>query len=192
MPFCLISPAYRRRSLASAGGVRDPHDPSLLIDPEGRIWRTMRYGKRCEPYRAESPRGAGDGSLMVHRGKGGGVSAHWLVYQVLIGPVPQGSRVGHRNGNRADNHPENLVLGSASKLSFAAARAIRRRRAAGESQAALGRAFGVSQPTIWAIVTGRTWKDARPVATGVRVDNRTGQLSTLGRRGPRRRHGRVK
>jgi transcriptional regulator with XRE-family HTH domain len=38
-------------------------------------------------------------------------------------------------------------------------RAIRRRAAAGESQAALARAFGVEPGTVWRIVHRVTWRD---------------------------------
>lgn len=142
--------------------VRDARDSSLLIDAQGRLWRTSRYGYRCPPYRAESPRGRGDRSLMVHRrGHGGGVAAHSIVYAARVGPVPRGQRVDHLNGDRADNRPSNLTLVPATKLSAGNAAAIRRRYAEGETQTALARAFGVSQPTISAIVTRRIWKGPR-------------------------------
>jgi DNA invertase Pin-like site-specific DNA recombinase len=47
-----------------------------------------------------------------------------------------------------------------AKLTPEAAAEIRQRYAAGESQAALGRAFGITQRAVWQVVHRLTWADA--------------------------------
>ncbi|HEX4609368.1 MAG TPA: NUMOD4 domain-containing protein [Urbifossiella sp.] len=57
--------------------------------------------------------------------------------------------------------PEHAASGEAhasAKLTWESATEIRRRCAAGEPQYVVGRAFGVRQSTVWAIVAGKTWK----------------------------------
>lgn len=46
-----------------------------------------------------------------------------------------------------------------SKLTWELVREIRRLRAAGWEQISLAKHFGVSQATIWQIVSGKTWKE---------------------------------
>ena len=46
---------------------------------------------------------------------------------------------------------------AAAKLTTEIAADIRSRHAAGESQSALGRRFGVSQRAVWQVVHGLTW-----------------------------------
>lgn len=46
-----------------------------------------------------------------------------------------------------------------SKLTIEKAREIRSRRAAGESARALMAAFGIAEPTVYAVLSGRIWVD---------------------------------
>jgi transposase-like protein len=64
----------------------------------------------------------------------------------------------HRAGVPRDA-PQSRGGGTGAKLTPARVRAIRRRAAAGESQAALARAFGVEPGTVWRIVHRVTWRD---------------------------------
>jgi len=82
----------------------------LAVDAEGRVWRLRRFGRPCAPYRAESPRA--DGYLAAPLSLAGRrvrVLAHRLVFEARVGRIPGGWVVRHRNGQRADNRPENLV-----------------------------------------------------------------------------------
>lgn len=63
------------------------------------------------------------------------------------------------------------VLHRAAKLDRDKVREIRERHSKGESQCSLGRAFGVSQPTISLIVHGSTWKETAVELTAKKEDS---------------------
>ncbi len=95
------SRSYERAALAAG---------DVAVDAEGQVYRVRRYGRPCAPYRAERPNL--DGYLVVPLALGGRrvrLLAHRLVYEARVGPIPEGHLVRQRNGNRADNRPENLV-----------------------------------------------------------------------------------
>jgi len=98
--------AHERAALPLVGSVLD-------VDPAGRVWKLRRYDQPCKPYPAEST--TSDGYLAVPLVLPGGryvtILAHRLVYEVRCGGIPDGKRVRHRNDDRADNRPENLVAG---------------------------------------------------------------------------------
>jgi hypothetical protein len=75
----------------------------LRIDEEGRVWR--RDGSRAEKPGSKGyliVRASIDGEGRVH------ALAQRLVYRVLVGPIPPGRMVNHKNRQRADNRPGNL------------------------------------------------------------------------------------
>ena len=104
-------------------------------------------------------------------------SAHRLVYEAFCGPIPDGMQINHKNGDKADNHLENLELMTAQentqhayrvlgvplplarlpyvplKITNQEADDIRRRYAAGGiSQTALANEYGISQISVSRIV----------------------------------------
>lgn len=87
----------------------------VRVDAEGRVWRLMRRWRPCAPYRAEC--GRSHGYLMVPLSLPGPagravrvrILAHRLVYAARVGPLAPGVLVRHRNRDRADNRPENLL-----------------------------------------------------------------------------------
>lgn len=111
-----------------------------------------------------------------------GVRAQRLVHQLVlgafVGPPEPDQEIRHLNGDRADNRRENLAWGTSSeneadkvlhgtssrgsgnaaaKLEEEQVREIRRRNASGESQRALAREFGINQPQVSRICTGKRW-----------------------------------
>lgn len=112
------------------------------------------------------------------------VAAHRLIWQTLVGPIPDGLVINHKNGVRLDNRLENLevvtpsenqlhafrVLGrihpdtsvhgernGSAKLDAEKVREIRRLRASGMYQYVIAEKFGVTQRAIAQIEHGLTW-----------------------------------
>lgn len=104
--------------------------------------------------------------------------AHRVAHELAIGPIPDGLDVLHRCDNPPCVRPDHLLAGTrldnmrdaqakgrlavgerngAAKLTTAIAADIRARHEAGESQARLGRRYGVSQRAVWQVVRGLTW-----------------------------------
>lgn len=149
----------------------------IQIDEQGRCWRSFPW------RRAEARRG---GYLQLRYGSGprkGVAQAHRIVYRVLVGEIPAGMTINHRNGDKADNHPDNLepatyaeqirhgreVLGvrfgarpgadnHMAKLNPRQVKAIRRRRSAGETLQSIADDFGVVMQHVWKIVQREKWR----------------------------------
>lgn len=80
----------------------------LRIDSDGKIWRGKR---RAEMWRS-------DGSLIfaMVSGKWVRTMARRLVWRYFNGPIPRGARIGPRDGNIWNQHPDNLeILRSAER-----------------------------------------------------------------------------
>lgn len=96
------------------------------VDESGRIWRLQKRGwlistkkaglRKCERVRAENMTGLGylQVRLMVNLVRAN-AGAHRIVYRALIGPIPEGMWVNHKNGIKDDNRPSNLELATPSQ-----------------------------------------------------------------------------
>ncbi len=88
----------------------------LQIDDNGQIWRLLIWGgMRFRRWRSITPRRAenvgGKGYLRVSLARPGGlaiVMAHNLVYEIRVGPIPDGLEINHKNLIKTDNRPDNL------------------------------------------------------------------------------------
>jgi hypothetical protein len=87
----------------------------LSVESDGTIWRCaiMVRGawRQCKPRRAENP--GGKGYLRVSLCIPGTrqlaiVMAHCLVYELKVGPIPDGLQINHKNLIKTDNRPDNL------------------------------------------------------------------------------------
>lgn len=141
--------------------------------------------KRGRKSKGKTARGYGTVGLGTENGRRRYMSAHRFAYEQKHGPIPQGKWVLHRCDNPACINPDHLFLGTAKDNALDAWRKgrlpkppspigannpkaaltdgqvleIRRKYALGGIfQRQLAKEFGVAQPTIAAIVVGRTWK----------------------------------
>lgn len=98
------------------------------------------------------------------------VSAHRVVYEALIGPIPEDMDLDHLCKNRKCVNPEhlepvtravNLRRGRMTKLTEEKVREIKRAILEGFSHQVLAVRYHVSTKTIWQIHYGRAWKDVK-------------------------------
>ncbi len=166
----------------------------LEIDRQGRIWRVAKRGwdrwnqhvrlNKCNRVRAEHRTPLGYLQIRVMIGKVRTyVGAHRLVYRCLVGPIPEGLTINHKNGIKDDNRPRNFELATASqqvrhaldilgvgrvlhqqgeqntnsKLSNEQVTEIRRRRAMGEQLVPIAVDFGVGYKAISKICRNQRW-----------------------------------
>jgi DNA-binding XRE family transcriptional regulator len=146
------------------------------IDSQGRIWN-KKTGRRAEHV---VPHGYLQVRKMM-RGKRLCVGAHRLVWRYFKGPIPPGLTINHRNGEKADNRPENLELATYSEQAVHAHRvlgkgqqwgqanpmakltndqvvAIRNLYAGGKlRQHEIATKFGITIQTVSAIVRGKVY-----------------------------------
>lgn len=108
---------------------------------------------------------------------------HHLVLLAFVGPRPLGLVALHADDDRLNNRASNLSWGTqkqnmadadrngrllrgedhaSAKITQQQMQAIRERCAAGERQADVGACYGLTQPAVSMIVTGRNWRDAAP------------------------------
>ncbi len=159
-----------------------PGCPGYFAGSDGTIWSAMPgQGGRYESMHQLRPCRDKGGYLRVSlRGfkQRRGYFVHTLVALAFNGLRPDGMVSRHRNGNKDDNRPENIVYGThaeniadrhahgktvrgershLSKLSESQALEILRRLRDGEGQASLAREFGIGVSAVWGLKTGRTW-----------------------------------
>lgn len=139
-------------SVSSAGSVRS--------NRTGKLLAPMMVGEVGNKY--------GKVALCVD-GRQYGRMVHHLVAEAFIGQRPKGKLVLHRNGVRTDCRSRNLYYGThlqnahdarrhnnaKHKLSLKDREIIRRRRANGETGAALAAEFGISEQYVCDIHKGR-------------------------------------
>ena len=162
------------------------------VSNKGRVKRLKgtsgtRPGRICKPAYL---RGYARYRLCVNGEHPRMFNAHRLVYEVFVGPIPEGMQINHKNGVKNDNRVQNLevvtasenkvhaheVLGLAypepygspgeknprAKLNWEKVREIRRRYAAGgTSQQALADEFGIDQTNISRLLREDTWVEPR-------------------------------
>lgn len=153
------------------------------VSDQGRV-RRSEPGQGAQSGRVLVPEERHGGYLRVvlHRnGSPQGFLVHHLVLEAFVGPRPEGMECNHRDGDKADNRPENLEWvtrtdnirhaeenglradrrghrNGNSKLNPVAVKVIRHfLKKPGYTKARIARAYGVSRQTISDIAAGRTW-----------------------------------
>lgn len=107
------------------------------------------------------------------------IAVHHLVLEAFVGPMPDGMLVCHKDGDPNNNALTNLrydtpsgvyadqlergtrgwgSAASGAKLNEKAVSEIRRAYADGEAQPSIAKRYGVRQPTISNVVTGKRWQ----------------------------------
>ena len=143
-----------------------------------------RHAKRFIPGGPINPSPVGAGYLRAILGRGVGRYIHHMVLESFVGPRPDGCEACHNDGDKTNNHIDNLrwdtkqnnerdkdrhgtrvrfsgVFGERSgmaKLTNDKVREIRRRLLAGESQQSIGTIVGVCQSAVSSIKLNKTWK----------------------------------
>lgn len=161
----------------------------VRVDDDGSVWRIgtreQRKAHNIGSIRSVEPRRCDYIGKIGYRFfgiDGRNVLAHRAVWIALRGPIPDGLTINHKDGNRANNHPDNLeaithhrnvlharqVLqrpvphgskASKSKVTEEQAREIRRRLALGERTRALAAEFGIGSGAISKIGLGKTYRN---------------------------------
>jgi hypothetical protein len=147
-----------------------PSVPGLFLTRDGRVFRELAGYTDTNGYRCIHVQSGTGKNQIIRR--------HTLIAETFVGPRPHGQGVRHRDGNPANDLPTNLEWGTQAentadtvrhgrstrgernaraKLTEAEARAIKQRRAAGESGKSLATEFNTSQATICDIQARRTW-----------------------------------
>ena len=172
-------PAREREDyLAAAANKLRVSIPADEIAVRLRFWSRVevRGPGECWPWRARADKyGRGRFDVTSRRPS----IASRVAWELTNGPLPPGSyalhtcdvpaccnpdhiRPGTQRENIADAKSKNrLAIGanhSQSKLTEAQVATIRQRAATGCGNEALGREFGVTRATIWAILNNKTWR----------------------------------
>lgn len=87
----------------------------LRVDARGRVWRQRIWAggrwKDVTPRRVENVGGKGYLRVSLAKSTGGLaiVMAHNLVYEVLVGSIPEGLELNHDDLDKTNNRPKNLI-----------------------------------------------------------------------------------
>ena len=170
--------------------IKAVQDGELQIDNQGRIWRIAKRGwdrwqkktvrRKCKKVRAEHDTGD---YLVVHvmwEKKSVIGQASRLVWRYFKGLIPPGLTINHKDGNKKNNHPNNLeiatyseqalharrILGKCdergeknhlSKLTNRKVKHIRKARQNGVKLRVLAEKYGTSIQTVSKAALGHTW-----------------------------------
>lgn len=147
-----------------------PNQYSGRLDLVERFWPKVAVGAGCWLWTAAvSSNGYG---AIKKPGGYGRLYAHRVAYELTYGPIPDGFYVCHRCDNPPCCNPSHLFLGAPSdntldmrrkrrargrppKVSDDDVRAMRALCAAGASQSEAGRHYGISQPAVSLILSGK-------------------------------------
>lgn len=168
-----------------------PSHPKYEVSRDGRV-RRRAAGRGARPGHVLSLQEHKSGYLYAHlwgQSKRAACRVHRLVAEAWIGPIPEGHEINHLDGDRANNHADNLEIVTTSenvrhsyavlgrdpavygerhpnaKLTARDVRRMRRMwpdwRRQGLTQAELGEVFGVSDSVVSRIVNGAAWRHVR-------------------------------
>ncbi len=146
--------------------------PCILVTEDGRIFKDQRELTGTRTLNGYCSVGICGKRFYVHR----------LVAQTYLGPAPfEGATVNHKNGNKLDNHVDNLEWLSRAdnarhqwanglanvargeqagnaKLTEDDVREIRLLLASGDSHRTIARKYGISRGPIGRIARGQLWR----------------------------------
>lgn len=158
---------------------RDVQGWSYRVSNLGRVMR-LGDSRGAKPDRILKPFESDNGRLVVclsRNNKKRQYFVHSLVGAAFIGIRPQGKEINHKDGNHQNNSVSNLeYVTRAENVShavknglFASGEKIKNSRLtknlakeirdSREGAAALARKYGVGRGTIWAVQSGRTWRN---------------------------------
>ena len=176
-----------RESRADVLARRRASAPTLVE----RFWSKVDKAGECWLWQGHrSPRGYGAFAVKLPDGRWWTVRASRMAWELTNGKIPADQIVCHHCDNPPCVRPDHLFLGThadnaadretkgrgvrlngeaitSSKLTAAQVAIVRQWIASGASQCAVAEHFGVGQPTIHAIVTGRTWRHIQAPTSSV-------------------------
>lgn len=94
-----------------------PNHEGYYVDVEGNVYsRWINKGKHGivlgDKYKKLQPKLSKSGHRFVSLGRNHQKLVHRLVYESIIGPIPEGMVVRHLNDKPSDNRIENLAIGT--------------------------------------------------------------------------------
>jgi len=77
------------------------------VEAKGRPWLAVGPADQCWPWRGTINPVTGYGHAQIGRGN---VTAHRLMYRMLVGPIPNGGQIDHLCRNRACVNPAHMEV----------------------------------------------------------------------------------
>lgn len=103
-----------------------PHNSTYQISKEGKL--KGRYNKDISGFVIRG----GYRHLKINlNGKIKQCAVHRLVYETWVGPIPEGMQINHKDGNKQNNHIDNLELVTARENLIHSYKVLNRNRASG-------------------------------------------------------------